>query len=104
MQAVSIVFFKNYLKSEILNFLDAYTTSDLAYEWQKQNPIQLVKWSKEFINDGIELDSHELSTCDVTTSTGQYSCIRLALKFKKKDEDAPVIPYDDIYDNYDYSY
>ena len=66
-----------------LFLLDGYKEEDMTYEWKKENPVQLTPESSDFLNDGISLAGTELESCDVETSTGKYSCIRLVFKFKK---------------------
>ena len=63
-------------------FTDGYREDDIAYDWDKENPVQVYAASTEFLNEGIELESHSTERCDVETRTGKYSCIRLNFVFK----------------------
>ena len=56
----------------------------MAFEWDPINSVQFGgQDTTSFLNDGIELEDHSTGRCDVETSTGKYSCIRLSFTFKK---------------------
>jgi len=61
-----------------------YREEDMAFEWDPINSVQFGgQDTTSFLNDGIELEDHSTGRCDVETSTGKYSCIRLSFTFKK---------------------
>ena len=84
-QAVSTKFtqpFKNRLHLYLLHS-DGWKAEELNYRWKSSNPVQRSSDTTAFLNDGIKLDSVREERCDVETSTGKYSCIRLVFTFSK---------------------
>ncbi|ODN05181.1 Glutamate-gated chloride channel, partial [Orchesella cincta] len=60
---------------------DGYTTRDLVYIWDRDNPVQRTA-------DGETMPTYRLEKvtpdyCDSITSTGSYSCLRVDLTFKR---------------------
>ena len=67
-------------------FADSYQAKDVSYSWVPENPVQvnpqLTGGEGKSIEKKLALTSVTEDTCHVTTSTGEYSCIKLVLKFK----------------------
>lgn len=55
----------------------------LQYKWREENAVQFQAEEGSFLNDGISLSSFDTEGCDVTTSTGVYSCLKLNFHFVK---------------------
>ena len=62
---------------------DGWKAEELNYRWRSTNAVQSGSDTIAFLNDGIKLDGHREERCDVETSTGKYSCIRLVATFSK---------------------
>eukprot|EP00093_Oithona_nana_P008039 08039.XXX_415597_416256_1 [CDS] Oithona nana genome sequencing. len=60
-----------------------WKAEELNYRWKSANPVQRSSDTTAFLNDGVKLDSVREERCDVETSTGKYSCIRLVFTFSK---------------------
>ena len=63
---------------------DGYQEADIAYAWKEDQPIQVHDGYPKFLVPkwaGHTLRKPTVGRCDVVTSTGKYSCIRLQMVF-----------------------
>merc|ERR1712170_11337 len=68
-----------------------WKAEELNYRWKPTNAVQSSSDTTKFLNDGFKLDAHRTERCDVETSTGKYSCIRLVATFSKKKKRKPPL-------------
>ena len=54
--------------------VDGWTKTDLIYVWDSSSALQIVP--NMSLPGGFKLGSHGSDYCDVTTTTGQYSCLQ----------------------------
>ncbi|KAK6009812.1 Cation transporter family protein [Ostertagia ostertagi] len=60
----------------------AFTTDDIVYRWEEQNPIQYhVQLNTSLPN--FSLASAEIGDCTSSTTTGEYSCIQTMFTMKR---------------------
>ena len=67
-------------------FTDGFKENEMAYLWKDDQPIQVNPHYEGFViprDAKISLKKPTVGRCDVTTSTGKYSCIRLFFVFTK---------------------
>ena len=64
----------------IYHHIDAYNAGDLYYEWKESNPVSTT--SPQFLDKGLTLTSAVHGYCNVKTSTGAYSCLKLDIVLK----------------------
>ena len=57
-----------------------YNAGDLYYEWKESNPVSTT--SPQFLDKGLTLTSADPGYCNVKTSTGAYSCLKLVIVLK----------------------
>jgi len=57
-----------------------YTKKDIVYSWRSSDPVQLVR---SLYMPGYYLSTYKSDYCDVTTSTGEYSCLNLVFGMEK---------------------
>jgi len=63
-----------------------FTTQDIQYIWKVEAPIQITKVLnlKEYYLDFMSYrNPMSTDTCDVTTSTGRYSCLKVDFAFRR---------------------
>jgi len=58
-----------------------WAKDDLVYIWQ-EDPVQLAK--NLTLPGGFKLGAHGSRICDVVTTTGEYSCLRVKLRFERQ--------------------
>ena len=66
---------------------DGYREEDLKYVWKGDHPVQTNPGYEGFVvptSKGIKMKIPTAERCDVVTSTGKYSCLRLKMVFFKE--------------------
>ncbi|CAL1293321.1 unnamed protein product [Larinioides sclopetarius] len=58
-----------------------YTTEDLVFLWKKEEPVQLVK---KLYLPRFTLEAFLTDYCTSRTNTGEYSCLKVDLQFKRE--------------------
>jgi len=61
-----------------------WTTDDLIYNWKGIGPVQIAKGINESLPGGFKLDNFTDLRCDVKTTTGAYSCLRVQYTFARQ--------------------
>ena len=56
-------------------YLDGWTKTDLIYVWDDSSALQIVP--NQSLPGGFKLQMYGSDYCDVTTTTGQYSCLQV---------------------------
>jgi len=59
-----------------------WTKSDLVYEWFPRGPVQIPR--NLSLPGGFNLGGYGNQMCDVTTATGEYSCLQVDLMFARQ--------------------
>ena len=80
MPGKSLSFFKKY-NEKIIKFLDGWTTDDLVYKWKTDDPVQMVK---DLNLPRFKLEKYFTGDCNTKTNTGEYSCLKVQLVFKRE--------------------
>ena len=62
--------------------LDGWTKNDLIYIWKHEGALQFA--NNLSLPGGFILSNTGNSYCDVTTSTGEYSCLQVELLFVRE--------------------
>ena len=66
---------------------DAFREDDLKYVWKADHAVQVNPGYEGFVvptSAGIKMKVPTPERCDVVTSTGKYSCLRLQMVFFKE--------------------
>ncbi|XP_040583578.1 glutamate-gated chloride channel isoform X1 [Lepeophtheirus salmonis] len=58
-----------------------WTTDDLIYRWKSKDPVQFVQ---DLNLPRFKLESFSTSYCNSKTNTGEYSCLKINLVFKRE--------------------
>lgn len=58
-----------------------WTTDDLIYHWKATDPVQIVQ---DLNLPRFKLEQFETSYCNTITNTGEYSCLKVSLVFKRE--------------------
>ena len=68
---------------EVLLFclLDGWTTADLIYKWKELDPVQIVN---DLNLPRFKLERYSTDYCNTKTNTGEYSCLKVQLVFKRE--------------------
>ena len=60
---------------------DGWTTADLIYIWKEVDPVQIVK---DLNLPRFKLEQFQTTYCNTITNTGEYSCLKVVLVFKRE--------------------
>jgi len=58
-----------------------WAKDDLIYKWKEKDPVQVVK---DLHLPRFTLEQYKSAYCDVKTNTGEYSCLKVELIFKRE--------------------
>jgi len=58
-----------------------WTTDDLIYHWKKEDPVQI---TDDLNLPRFKLELFETTYCNTVTNTGEYSCLKILMVFKRE--------------------